>query len=178
MVLTFEPLNLHKIFALSSSDLISHLANAINSDDRNTQLFATAQLWVFIQMSICEADRTSPALSLLETELLKCSKLEGNIERQEAVAEEREDKLMADADAISSSFCRDYAYRVLEVMLQRRSTPIPRYVDSWLDDVPKRLRGIESLVNYETERSLAYPDLVFDSEGRPSRIPSSEEQRV
>ncbi|CAE7158959.1 unnamed protein product [Rhizoctonia solani] len=165
--------------ALSSSDLITHLANVIDSDDRNTQLFATAQLWVFIHMSICEADRTSLTLSLLETELLKYPKLEGNMERQEAVAEELEDKLTADIDE-GSFFISRYTYRVQEVMLQRRSTPLPELFHSRLNmyDTPKRLHGIESFVNYETERSVAYPDLVFDSEGRPSRIPSSEEQRA
>ncbi|CAE7207997.1 unnamed protein product [Rhizoctonia solani] len=157
--------------------MITHLANALDSDDHNTQLFAMAQLWVFIQMSICEADRTSPVLSLLEMELLKYPKLEGNIERQEVVAEELEDKVMADIDA-SSFVLGDYTYRVLEVMLQRRSTPLPERIDSWMNGSPKRLRGIESFLNYETERSVAYPDLVFDSEGRPSCIPSSEEQRA
>ncbi|CAE7139806.1 unnamed protein product, partial [Rhizoctonia solani] len=165
--------------ALSSSDLITHLVNAIDSDDRDTRLFATAQLWVFIQMSICEADRTSPALSLLETELLKYPKLEGNMERQEAVAEELEDKLPADIDE-GSLYINRYTCRVLEVMFQRRSTPLPRLVHSRLNifDTPKRLHGIDSFVNYETERSVAYPDLVFDSEGRPSCNTSSEEQRA
>ncbi|CAE6412292.1 unnamed protein product [Rhizoctonia solani] len=159
---------------LSSSDSITHLSNAMHSEDHHTRVFAAAQLWVLFSMSIYEADRTNPALSALEAELLKYPRLENSLERQEAVAEELEAKLMALREVVYSHL-EEYISRVMEVMLQRRSAPLPRSTDSVLKRIPRRLCGIESFVNYETERSIAYPDLVFDSEGRPSPAPSGQE---
>ncbi|CAE7155001.1 unnamed protein product [Rhizoctonia solani] len=153
---------------ISLSDLITHLSAAVDSEDQDIQLFATAQLWVFFNMSMCDADRTSHTLSALETELLKHPGLDNNLERQEAVADELETKLMG-IDEVSY-LLEDYIYRIREVIMQRRSTPLPRSIDSKLKLIPERLRGIKSFVNFETERSVAYPDLVFDSEGRPSRV--------
>ncbi|CAE7184591.1 unnamed protein product, partial [Rhizoctonia solani] len=159
---------------LSSYDLITHLSNASGSEDVNTQVFATSQLWLFLSMSIYEADRTSPTLSILEQELLKYPGLENNLERQEAVAEGLETKLMVLPSDVYYGV-KVYLYRVMEVMLQHRSTPLPQFVHSGLMRVPAGLRGMESFVNYETERSVVYPDLVFDSDGWPGAVSSQDD---
>ncbi|CAE7072397.1 unnamed protein product [Rhizoctonia solani] len=151
---------------LSSNDLIRRLATAMDSDDPNTQVFATAQLGVFLLMALSEDDRTSSTLNALEVELLRYPRLENDLERMEAVAAELETILMVPLSCDRD--LRVYACRVLEAMLQRRSTPLPEMVHEGLHyhDISNRLRGIGSFVNYETERSIVYPDLVFDSEGQ------------
>ncbi|CAE7072417.1 unnamed protein product [Rhizoctonia solani] len=150
---------------LSLNRLIPRLAIAMDSKDPNTQIFATAQLGVFFLMAFSEADRQSSTLTALEIELSKYPGL-GDVERMEAVAAELEDRLMG--PLLGNTHLRAYAYRVLEAMLQRRSTPSPGVVHEQLHShgISERLRGIGSFVNYETERSVAYPDVVFDYEGQ------------
>ncbi|CAE7086765.1 unnamed protein product [Rhizoctonia solani] len=154
--------------ALSSSNLITHLSNAMGSQNPSTQVFAKAQLWIFIHMSMCEADRTSPALTALEAELLKCPALKNNPERQEVVAETLETELLTNIDKVSHHL-EDYVYRILEIMLKRRFTPLPQAADSALRPISKRLRGVESFVDYETKIPVADPNQCRSS----SRIKSA-----
>ncbi|CAE7095091.1 unnamed protein product [Rhizoctonia solani] len=154
---------------VSSSDLITLLSNGMGSENHNARVFATAQLGLFFYMALHEVNRQSPTLSALEAELLKHPALENDLGRLEAVAEELEAKLLVSVDGCDMEL-RGYAYRVLEAMLQHRSTPLPEIAHDDLNHLPKRLRGIESFVNYETERSVAYPDLSFNPDGRPRMI--------
>ncbi|CAE6462434.1 unnamed protein product [Rhizoctonia solani] len=154
---------------LFTSDTITHLFNLIRSDDPNKQVFATAQLWVFFNMSLREPDRSSPALNILEHALLKYPSLENSLERQEELAEELETRLAA---LLAQHLYKmnygpqRFGYRILEVMLQQRSSPLPEAATPWLLLLPERLRGIQSFINLETERSIVYSDVSFDPEGR------------
>ncbi|KAL5637407.1 hypothetical protein ACGC1H_003987 [Rhizoctonia solani] len=164
---------------LLMGDIISHLSNSLASDNRNQQVFARAHFGILFSMSLHEPDRSSPALNTLENALMRYPGLGNSLERQEEVAEELETELeellTRDSDGINS-YLREYVCRVLEVMLQRRCAPLPEFVSDQLKRVPDRLRGIKSLVNLETERSIVYTDVVFDSEGQ--LVPHSEEVRI
>ncbi|KEP45973.1 putative transmembrane protein [Rhizoctonia solani 123E] len=156
---------------LSSTDLIAHLSNLINHNDVNKRTFATAQLWLWLNMTLSELDRTNPALNALEKELLQYSDLENKLEQQEEVAEKLETKLpvllneLRDefnkyGDTIRSSL-RGYICRVIEIMLQQRSTPLPANISDGLRDIPKDLRGVESFKNLDTNEVVTDPGIVF-----------------
>ncbi|CAE6421870.1 unnamed protein product, partial [Rhizoctonia solani] len=138
---------------LLMGDIITHLSSSLASDNINKQVFATALLGLLFFMSLHEPDRSSPALSTLEKALLGYPGLENSMEQQEEVIGELETKLQElltqHGDDIDHNL-KIYVCRVLEVMLQEQCAPLPEI----------------SLVNLETERSVVYPDIVFDSEGK------------
>ncbi|KAG8759785.1 hypothetical protein FRC11_001420, partial [Ceratobasidium sp. 423] len=143
---------------LSKSGVIHHLVNLLESHRREQRAFATAQLWLFFNMSIQASDRISPALSTLEKMLLQYQRLRNNPENQEEVAEELETRLMGLMDQELEARERvphdnliKYLYRVLECMLQQRYTPLPKLACNNLRGIPERLRGIASFVDLETE---------------------------
>ncbi|EUC58752.1 hypothetical protein RSOL_274160, partial [Rhizoctonia solani AG-3 Rhs1AP] len=121
-------------------------------------------------MTLSELDRTNPALNALEKELLQYSDLENKLEQQEEVAEKLETKLpvllneLRDefnkyGDTIRSSL-RGYICRVIEIMLQQRSTPLPANISDGLRDIPKDLRGVESFKNLDTNEVVTDPGIV------------------
>ncbi|CUA67976.1 Isoleucine--tRNA ligase [Rhizoctonia solani] len=156
---------------LSSSGLIRYLSDLASNDDANRRIFATAQLWLWFNMSLSELDRTNPALTTLEKALLQYPGLENKLENQEQVAEGLETKLMELLDElhdetdqhgfILESSLRGYACRVIEIMFQKRSSPLPRNVSDGLEDIPEDFRGIESFKNLDTDALVTDPDIVF-----------------
>ncbi|KEP45413.1 putative transmembrane protein [Rhizoctonia solani 123E] len=155
---------------LSSSNLISHLSDSTSSNSASKRMFATAQLWLWLNMSLSEPDRTDPALNALEEALLQYPDLENNLEKQEEVAEKLETKLLVlhneprdefDEDGIRmGSSLRDYICRVIEIMLQQRSAPLPESVAEGLEDIPENLRGVGSFRNLDTYESATDPNIV------------------
>ncbi|CAE6486318.1 unnamed protein product, partial [Rhizoctonia solani] len=153
---------------LSKSDTITHLSRLLANDSLNEQVFPAAQLLVLFIMSLYEPDRSCPALNTLEQALLKYPGLGDSLDRQEDVVEELATKL---EELLQKGFgvhvyLNPYAYRVLEILYQHRCAPLPQMISRGLEDIPERLRGIKSLVNLETEKSVVYSDVGFDSEGK------------
>ncbi|CAE6511364.1 unnamed protein product [Rhizoctonia solani] len=157
---------------LSSSGLIRYLSDLASNNVANSrQIFATAQLWLWLNMSISELDRTHPTLTTLEEALLQYPELENKLENQEQVAEGLEAKLLEmlgkpsiDVDdegrfTLGSPLER-YAYRVIEIMLQMRSAPLPKNVSDGLGYVSEDLRGIESFKNLDTDALVTDPNIV------------------
>ncbi|CUA75430.1 hypothetical protein RSOLAG22IIIB_11719 [Rhizoctonia solani] len=157
---------------LSSSGLIRYLSDLASNNVANSrQIFATAQLWLWLNMSISELDRTHPTLTTLEEALLQYPELENKLENQEQVAEGLEAKLLEmlgkpsiDVDdegrfTLGSPLER-YAYRVIEIMLQKRSAPLPKNVSDGLGYVSEDLRGIESFKNLDTDALVTDPNIV------------------
>ncbi|CAE6421864.1 unnamed protein product [Rhizoctonia solani] len=156
---------------LSSRNLIPQLSIQIESDDANKRVFATAQLWLLLNMSLHEPDRSRSDLSILEQELLKYSGLSNNLEKQEEAAEELEYRLatLLDQGDCLENFSQyspkaKYLYRIFELMLQQRCAPLPKDAVVVLEEIPKRLRGTFSYVDLEREWSLMYPDAGASAE--------------
>ncbi|KEP48012.1 putative transmembrane protein [Rhizoctonia solani 123E] len=156
---------------LSSTNLIAHLSNLTNHNDANKQMFATAQLWLWLNMSLSETDRTNPTLNSLEEALLQYPDLDNKLEKQEEVAEKLEIKLLILLEELRDelneygtnfgSTLRGYICRVIEIMLQKRSAPLPAKVSDGLEDISEDLRGVESFENLDTNEVVTDPGIVF-----------------
>ncbi|CUA67978.1 Protein Ycf2 (chloroplast) [Pelargonium x hortorum] [Rhizoctonia solani] len=148
---------------LSSSGLIRYLSDLASNNDTDRRIFATAQLWLWFNMSLSELDRTNPALTTLEKALLQYPGLENKLENQEQVAEGLEKKLMDLLDELDNEngqdeimnmagyLIRGYACRVIQIMFQKRYAPLPKNVSDGLRLVSEDLRGIESFKNLDTD---------------------------
>ncbi|EUC58878.1 hypothetical protein RSOL_283460, partial [Rhizoctonia solani AG-3 Rhs1AP] len=143
---------------LSTSGVFTRLINWLESEDFGRQTFAIGQTWLLLNMSIQAPDRKSDAMNKLETMLLEYPGLNNELGEQEAVAEDLECRLLAllNGDDIYRVVELDhdagiYLYRILELMLQQRCTPLPQLVDFKLQEVHKTLRGIHSFVDLEVE---------------------------
>ncbi|CAE6446969.1 unnamed protein product [Rhizoctonia solani] len=109
-------------------------------------------------MPIQAPHRTIPALITLEEMLLQYLGLENNPDNREEVVEALELGLMelmdqewVDGEQWENLMRPKYLYRVLECMLQQRCTPLPEWACYYLEDIPERLRGLESFMDLEAE---------------------------
>ncbi|CUA77329.1 DNA-directed RNA polymerase subunit beta'' [Rhizoctonia solani] len=148
---------------LSSGNIITQLSISLEDNRPEIQLFPTAQLWLYLNMSLREPDRSRSDLSTLEQALLKYPRLADDIQKQEQAAEELEDRLTMLFDQVDhNSFKRwlgaKYVCRIFELMLQYRSAPLPEFASTILVDVPTRLPGINSCVNLEDEWLVLYSE--------------------
>ncbi|CAE6455647.1 unnamed protein product [Rhizoctonia solani] len=147
---------------LSSTNLTTQLSNLTNSNDANKRMFATAQLWLWLNMSLSELDRTNPALNALEEALLQYPDLENKLEKQEEVAEKLETKLRVLFNEHKDEIDVPQAYicRVIGIMFQQRSTPLPAIISDCLEDVSEDLRGVGSFRNLDTNQVVGSPGIL------------------
>ncbi|KAL5637395.1 hypothetical protein ACGC1H_003981 [Rhizoctonia solani] len=146
------------IHLLSVSGVFTQLVNWLESEDLARQAFAIAQIWLFFNMSLQAPDRKSDAMNKLETMLPEYPGLKNELGKQEMVAEDLEFRFLAllSGDEFQSSFRWEidrntYLYRILELMLQQRCTPLPEIVNFELQGVAENLRGTNSFIDLDAE---------------------------
>ncbi|EUC59576.1 hypothetical protein RSOL_320650, partial [Rhizoctonia solani AG-3 Rhs1AP] len=151
---------------LSSSDTITRLANAQKSDDPAIQAFATAQLWLFFNMSLEFPDCTSKTLTRLENALLQYLVPERDMDNQQLVVGELETQLILLIEEYYNHFkedlgdsqlarawpdCAAYLYRILECIYHKQGNSLPEPATLVLDKLPGSLRSWKSSVYLEGE---------------------------
>ncbi|KEP45388.1 putative transmembrane protein [Rhizoctonia solani 123E] len=145
---------------LSTSGVFTQLINLLEDEDTFRQAFAIGQIWLFFNMSIQAPDRTSDAMNKLETILLEYPGYKKELGGQEVVVDDLESRLselLRHGDDFGHTWRGHrniYLFRILELMLQQRCTPLfsrIAYVYE-LEDVAENLRGIKSFVNLEEEK--------------------------
>ncbi|CAE6414480.1 unnamed protein product [Rhizoctonia solani] len=173
----FPKLSSKFIQLLSTSELITELANAQKSNDLAIQTFATTQLWLFIHLSVEFPDRKSETLTMLENALLQYYMPEGDVDKQDLVVCELGKQLISLMEAYHNRPQEDlavfyidgtllgytaYLYRVLECIYHAQGISLPEPAKFVLDKLPGFLRGWESSVYLEGEatKGMILPDSV------------------
>ncbi|CAE6456626.1 unnamed protein product [Rhizoctonia solani] len=155
----FPKLSLKFTQLLFTSEIVDELANAQTNNDPSIQAFATAQLWLFFNMSLEFPDRTSGTLNMLENALLKYPVPEGDVEKQGLVVRQLEAQLMSLIGEHYDHFknelgivykrdreqtgCAPYLYRILECIMQKQSASLPESAKHVPKKSPDFLRALE-----------------------------------